>query len=111
VIGAEQPLEKPLTAAVTADDTCFRQIEFVGIIKGTANVDLAQLFIDFMLSTSFQEDIPGKMYMFPVNPEAKLNPTFQKFLVNPQKPVIVSPQDIASKREVWIKDWTDAVLR
>ena len=58
VIFAERPLEDAPTASVLGPDTCFRQIEFVGILKGTENRDLAEKFVDFMLSEQFQEDIP-----------------------------------------------------
>jgi thiamine transport system substrate-binding protein len=99
------------TAAVVADDTCFRQVEFVGILKGTQNRSLAEKWVDFMLSTAFQEDMPGQMYVFPVNPEAKLDALFTQFLVNPQKPAFVSPEDIAANRQQWIEAWTETVLR
>ena len=75
VIYASPPVSQPPTAAVTADDTCFRQIEFVGILKGGKNRDLAEKWVDFMLSQQFQEDMPLQMFVFPVNPQAKLDPS------------------------------------
>ncbi|MEW6716084.1 MAG: thiamine ABC transporter substrate-binding protein [Chloroflexota bacterium] len=111
VIFAEEPIEEPPTAAVTGDDTCFRQIEFVGILKGTPNRDLAEKWVDFMLSTTFQEDIPLNMYVFPVNTHAKLNETFLKYLAIPEKPVTLDPAAIAANREAWIQAWTEMVLR
>ena len=36
VIFAEKPLDDAPTASILGPDTCFRQIEFVGILKGTA---------------------------------------------------------------------------
>jgi thiamine transport system substrate-binding protein len=111
VIYAETPIDEPSTAAIVADDTCFRQIEFVGILNGARNRRLAESWVDFMLSTAFQEDLPLQMFVFPVNPDAKLDETFQKFLAIPEKPAYVSPQDIAANREKWIKDWTEVVLK
>ena len=111
VIGAEEPNTEPLTAAVTNADTCFRQIEFVGILKGAKNMEEAKLWIDFMLSISFQEDIPGKMYMLPVNPNAKVDERFLNLMVTPQQPVQLSAKDIAEKRESWIQSWTETILR
>jgi len=110
VIYADPPIEDAPTAAIVSDDTCFRQIEFAGILKGSQNRDLAEKWIDFMLSTRFQEDLPLQMYVFPVNPKAKLNETFQKYLAMPDKPAFVSPADIAAHREEWIQAWTDVVL-
>ena len=111
MIFAEEPMDEPPTAAVTGDGSCFRQIEFVGILKGTENRDLAEKFIDFMLSTTFQEDIPLQMYVFPVNPEAQLDDTFVEYLTVPNKPAELDPVDIAEKREAWIQAWTETVLR
>lgn len=111
VIFAEIPLDEPPTSAVTGNGSCFRQIEFVGILKGTENRDIAEKFIDFMLSPTFQEDIPLQMYVFPVNPDARLDPTFVKFLAIPDKPATLNPSDISAKREKWINDWTNAILR
>lgn len=111
MIFAEEPMNAPVTAAVVSDGSCFRQIEFVGILKGTNNRDLAEAWIDFMLSKKFQEDLPLQMFVFPVNPDAQLQPEFVNFLVEPQVTAFVSPEDIAAHREEWIVAWTDAVLR
>jgi len=111
VIFAEEPLDVPPTAAVTGAGSCFRQIEFVGILKGTENRTLAEEFIDFMLSATFQEDIPLQMYVFPVNPNAQLDETFVKFLTIPATPATLGPGEIAANREKWITAWTETVLR
>ncbi len=119
LIYAEQPQEgtptphmtEPPTAAITSNGSCFRQVEFAGILKGTKNRELAEKWLDFMLSTTFQEDMPLQMYVFPVNSQARLDDTFTEFLVNPQNPALIDPQAIADHREQWIQDWTEVVLR
>ncbi len=111
LIYAETPLESPPTAPVVSDGSCFRQIEFVGILRGTQNRDLAEAWVDFMLSTMFQEDMPLQMFVFPVNTEAELSQEFKEYLEIPQQPAFVSPEDIAAHREEWLKEWTEAVLR
>ena len=67
VIFAETPLDDAPTASIVGPNTCFRQIEFVGILKGTQQRALAEKFVDFMLSEQFQEDMPLQMFVFPVN--------------------------------------------
>jgi thiamine transport system substrate-binding protein len=111
VLFAEEPLEEAPTAAVTSPDTCFRQIEFVGILEGTDKRELAEKWIDYMLSPEFQEDIPLNMYVFPVNRNAVLDETFQKYLEVPEITADVTPAMIAEGRERWINDWTETVLR
>ncbi len=110
IVGVKNPPPEPTTAAIVTDDTCFRQIEFVGILKGTKHLKLAQEWVDFMLSTQFQEDMPLQMYVFPVNPNAKIDPLFTKYLVLPKKTAQVSPQDIAANRQKWLEDWRSVVL-
>jgi thiamine transport system substrate-binding protein len=111
IIFAEEPMTEAPTAAVVGEGSCFRQIEFVGILKGTGNRDMAEEFVDFMLSPTFQEDIPLQMYVFPVNENAQLDETFTKYLAEPENPVTLDPQSIADNREKWIVDWTEVVLR
>jgi thiamine transport system substrate-binding protein len=111
VLFSEEPLSDAPTAAVTTPGSCFRQVEFVGILKGTPNQELAEKWVDFMLSTTFQEDIPLNMYVFPVNANAQLDETFQKYLEIPDITADITPQQISQNREMWISEWTETVLR
>ncbi|MBM3129966.1 MAG: thiamine ABC transporter substrate-binding protein [Chloroflexi bacterium] len=103
-------LTEPPTGNVLGDGACFRQIEFIGVLKGAKNSDLARKFVDFMLAPKFQDDIPAQMFVFPVMPDAKL-PAFYKFAETAKKPAIVSAADIDAQRDAWIKAWTEIVLR
>jgi thiamine transport system substrate-binding protein len=107
----EGAYDTPPTDAVLAPGTCFRQVEFVGILKGTEQRKLARAFVDWMLGKAFQEDIPLHMWVFPANQEAELPQVFADFAQKAQSPAELSPEDIATNREVWIEGWTDVVLR
>ena len=111
VIFAEKPLDDAPTASILGPDTCFRQIEFVGILNGTQNRSLAEKFVDFMLSREFQEDMPLQMFVYPVNPDAGLPETFTKYAQTPEQPASLNPDEIAVKRDEWIQAWTDVVLK
>ncbi|HET92169.1 MAG TPA: thiamine ABC transporter substrate-binding protein [Chloroflexi bacterium] len=108
---AEQPFEEAPTAAVVGAGSCFRQIEFVGILKGAQNRELAQAWVDFMLDRTFQEDIPLHMFMFPANREAVLPEVFAQFAVIPEWPAEVDYAAIEANRETWVQAWTEVVLR
>ena len=108
---ADKPLTEAPTAAVVSANSAFRQIEFVGILKGTKKVQLARKLVDFMLDTAFQEDIPLQMFVFPANPKATLPEVFQKYAVVAEKPATVAPEDIEAKRDKWIEAWTNTVIR
>jgi len=108
---SEGALSEPPTGNVLGDGACFRQIEFVGILKGTQNRDLAERFVDFMLSRTFQEDIPLQMWVFPANETAALPQVFTDFAEVPEYPAEVSPEAIDQNRETWIEKWTEVVLQ
>ena len=108
---AEEPFDTAPTGVVASDGSCFRQIEFVGILSGTGNRDLAEQWIDFMLGVTFQEDIPLKMFVFPANAKAELPEVFAQFAEIPEYPVSLAPEAIEDNRETWIEAWTRTVLR
>lgn len=108
---AKTPLTEAPTAAVVAPGTAFRQIEFIGILQGTKEPELARKFVDFMLSEKVQEDIPLQMFVFPANSAARLPEVFVKHAVVAGQPVEVSPAAIDTNRDKWLEDWTTAVLR
>jgi thiamine transport system substrate-binding protein len=111
VVFAEPPVDEPPTASVTAPGTCFRQVEFIGIMAGTEERALAEAFVDFALGRTFQEDIPLNMFVFPVNEEATLPEVFQQWADEAKAPASVDAQALDENREVWIREWTEVVLR
>jgi thiamine transport system substrate-binding protein len=111
VIFADPPVDDAPTASILGPDTCFRQIEFVGILNGTGNRALAESFVDFMLSEQFQEDVPLQMFVYPVNPNADLPDEFVEYAQAPEQTASLSPEEIAANRNRWIQEWTEAVLR
>lgn len=108
---SEGALTEPPIGAVTAPGTCFRQIEFAGILTGTENRDLAEAFIEFLLSPDFQADIPLQMWVFPANPNVTLPQVFADFALEAAQPVDVAAEAIEANREAWIEAWADVVLQ
>ncbi len=103
------PLVDAPTGTINAPGTCFRQVEFVGILTGTNNRDLAEKFIDFMLDVPFQQEMPLTMFVYPVNRLATVPDVFTKFAqpaIEPANP----PDNLDSQRDAWIEAWTQAVL-
>jgi len=106
----EEPDTAP-TGAIVADQMCFRQIEYAGILRGTDQAEAAGLFIDFLLSRRFQEDMPLTMFVFPVVTDAALPQVFERYAQVVENPVQVDPVLIEDRREQWIEAWADIVLR
>ena len=111
VIFADPPLDEAPSASIVTPGACFRQVEFVGILAGTTQRELAEAWVDFMLSRSFQEDIPLNMFVFPANERAALPEAFVQWAQVPEETAVIDPALIDANREQWIEAWTDVVLR
>jgi thiamine transport system substrate-binding protein len=109
VVGSSPHRDTPHVGVVAS--TCFRQMEFAGVLHGAHNVPGAQALVAFMLTRRFQEDMPLQMYVNPIVAGAKLPAVFTKWAVDPPHPYSIDPATISAKRNDWIKEWTDLVVR
>lgn len=107
---AEVPKGAKESRTVALLNTCFRQIEYAGVIAGAKNEVGARKFIDFMLSDPVQADIPGQMYMYPVNPNVPLPEEWTKYAQLSTSPFTVPAAEISTKRDTWIRSWTARVI-
>ena len=90
--------------------TCFRQVEYAGVIEGAANPEGAGKFIEFLLSPEVQADIPGEMYMYPAVRSTELPAEWVQFAPLSDNPFTVPASEIAANRDSWIRTWTDTVI-
>jgi len=105
---SEPPADAP-TASIIASGMCFRQIEFVGILKNGENRDLAEKFVDFMLGKQFQEDMPLNMFVYPVSQSAQLPEVFTQYAQVADQPADIAYADIAANRDAWIEAWNEVM--
>ncbi|MFH8408140.1 thiamine ABC transporter substrate binding subunit [Streptomyces sp. NPDC018019] len=103
-----EPKEAPTGVAT---GTCFRQIEFAGLLKGAKNEKGGKALLDFLLSKQFQEDVPLQMFVNPARTDAKVPELFTKYGEKIDKPKTVAPETITKNREQWIKQWSSLVLK
>ena len=93
------------------ESTCFHQVEFAGILRGTKHADAAGKLIDFLVSKDFQEQLPLALFVYPVRDGAAVPPEFEQWAVRPAQPLTVPPDEIEQHSEAWINTWTDLVVR
>ncbi|MFI2202706.1 thiamine ABC transporter substrate binding subunit [Streptomyces sp. NPDC020192] len=104
--------KRPSTAPTgVSNGTCFRQIEFAGLLSNAKNPKGAQAFIDFLVSKEFQEDMPLNMFVYPVLNGAAVPADFTKYGPAAQHPETMAPGKIAANRDQWVKSWTSLVLK
>ena len=73
-------------------DTCFRQVEYAGVLAGAQNVKGAEAFVDFLLSPEVQRALPDAMYVFPVRSGTPLPAAWARYAVQPTAPVHGQPR-------------------
>ena len=108
VVFADPPVDAAPTGVVEA--TCFRQVEYAGILRGTPRRAAAERLVDFLLSVDFQRELPLNLFVYPANAEVELPPEFVEFAVVPEDPHTIDPDDIDANRADWIDQWTSIVL-
>ena len=100
--------DEPTTRALL--DTCFRQVEYTGVLAGAENPEGARELVDFLLSEPFQRAIPESMYVYPAVEGTPLPTAWERFAPLADHPYPVSPADIDANREEWIREWTATVV-
>jgi thiamine transport system substrate-binding protein len=86
-------------------DEGFRQTEFIGTLAGAKNPEGAKALVEFLLSESFQNTMPGLMYVYPVNENASIPAEWAEF--GPAaRSTIGEDLSIATHREKWQTKWS-----
>jgi thiamine transport system substrate-binding protein len=88
------------------EDTCYRQVEFAGVLRGTEASDEARQLVDFLVSNTFQQHIPLNLYVFPVA-DVELDQVFVDHAVIPETPPALTPTEIDTGRAEWVEQWID----
>lgn len=109
VLFAAEPIDTAPTGILL--DSCFRQIEFAGILDGTEVEEAAGQLIDFMLSDTFQSDIPLNMFVSPANADTAIPDSFADHAVVVADPQTLTPAEIEANRNDWTARWAEIVLR
>ena len=107
VLNAPEPVEDAPIGVV--ERTCYRQIEFAGVLAGADNPDGARALIDFMLSEEFQADVPLQMYVYPVVEGTPLPEVFTRYSVVPADPLEIDPAQVGANRDAWVRTWTEVM--
>ncbi|QAB17280.1 thiamine ABC transporter substrate-binding protein [Leucobacter muris] len=92
-------------------DTCTRQVEYAGVLKGAANEAGAKAVVDYLVSHEFQQTIPDAMYMSPVDASVEMPEAWAKFAPEPAADQThdLAPDEIERGREGWLKTLGDTI--
>jgi thiamine transport system substrate-binding protein len=103
---------RPATAPTgVATGTCFRQVEYAGLLSNAANAEGGKALLDFLISKQFQDDLPLNMFVYPVRKAAQVPPEFVEYGPQAEHPETLAPDRIADHRDQWVKSWTSLVVK
>ncbi|MFI6337276.1 thiamine ABC transporter substrate binding subunit [Streptomyces sp. NPDC050535] len=103
---------KPKTAPTgVAAGTCFRQVEYAGLLSNAGNTKGGEALLDFLITKKFQEDMPLNMFVYPVVEGATVPAEFTEFGPQAKDPETMDPAKVADNRDQWVKSWTSLVLK
>lgn len=104
--------DPPVTVAPTAVavDTCFRQVEYAGVLRGTKHQREAEQLIDFLIGEKFQSDLPFTQFVYPVNTSVSLPEVFTAHSARPINVRSMPPATITANRMTWLDEW-DSIFR
>jgi thiamine transport system substrate-binding protein len=108
VVYADPPMSEPPTGVL--ESTCFRQVEFAGVLRGTENEDAAGLLVDYLSGPTFQADLPLTLFVNPANTTVELPQVFSDFAATPEAPLTMDPATIEENRATWLEAWRAATL-
>ncbi|MGB3303817.1 MAG: thiamine ABC transporter substrate-binding protein [Gordonia sp. (in: high G+C Gram-positive bacteria)] len=104
---ASSPAATPGTSALL--DSCFAQVEYIGVLRGAANTEGAKKLVDFMLSSTVQAALPTSMYVYPVQKGTPLPASWRQRAPIPAWTVTMTPAYISAHREEWLNEWRAVV--
>ena len=103
--------EDPSKSAAAFDEGHYLQVEVAAKIAGSAEADLADRFMAFILSDSFQSAIPTTNWMYPAKIPAGGLPEGFETLVTPEAALLFSAEDAAALRDPALDEWLSALSR
>ena len=111
VMFAEEALDDAPSANLFCEACVYQQIEAAGILRGSENVEAAQMFIDYMLSEAFQADIPENMFVYPARSGVAVPEAFNTYAQQPSEGEIagLESQLIEDNVQDWLAQWTAVV--
>lgn len=98
--------ERTEPASEVMIDSCTQQVEYAGVLAGTAQPELARELVEFMLSDTWQAALPTTNFVFPVV-DVELPDEFARWAERAEDPLGLSPEEIDAGRDAWIEQWRE----
>jgi thiamine transport system substrate-binding protein len=97
--------------SISFEDGNYLQIEVAGILKNSPNPDLADMFLEFLISKDFQITMLTQHYMYPVIDLQNEIPNVYKTIKIPENVLFMDSMDIHNNKKYWILEWLSAITK
>jgi thiamine transport system substrate-binding protein len=112
VIFADPPLPAGSPALTgVATETCFRQVEYAGVLRGTEFTQQAQQLVEYLAGPTFQALLPESLFVYPANEDVELPQSFIDYAPTIVNSFSLPPEEIAKNRQLWTDQWSAIVLQ
>lgn len=95
--------DQPHTTALL--NTCYRQVEYAGVLAGGQQTDKAGEVVDFLLSQEFQSTVAEHMYVYPARDGVPLPAGWQQAAPQPRQPASLPGGQVQAQRQRWVEQW------
>lgn len=109
VFAEDASITEPTTSVLV--DSCYRQVEYAGVLAGAENPAGARLVIDALLSRKVQEDIPLNMFVYPVRADATLPEAFTAFTPIIPTSISLPPEQVNEELSSLLDTWGTVMNR
>ncbi|HEX8870121.1 MAG TPA: thiamine ABC transporter substrate-binding protein [Lentzea sp.] len=89
--------------------TCYRQVEYAGVLSKAKNAADAQKVLDFLLGEKFQAQVAEQMYVYPSREGVALPESWAKDAPLPTNPQSLPADKVKDNREAWVEQWRKLV--
>jgi len=96
-------------ASAPFEEGHYMQIEVAAIIGSSKNQELAQEFMQFMLSDTVQDIIPTTNWVYPATTTKQGVPEGFKSLHMPEKTLLIDGVEVEKNRSTWIDQWVETL--
>ena len=96
--------------AAAFEEGHYLQVEVAAKLKASKNSELADDFLNFMVSEGFQKHLPLSNVMYPVNTPTEMPEAYGK-LIKPAQVLQLDTAQINQNRKQWVNDWLNIMTQ
>ena len=96
--------------AAAFEEGHYLQVEVAAKLKSSSSSQLADEFLNFMVSEGFQKHLPLSNVMYPVNTPADMPEAYGK-LIKPTQVLQLDTAQINQNRKQWVSDWLNVMTQ